>query len=127
MTHDDQREVSHMTQFGNPNREPHRIHNEEQFWAEAGVHLDRVLEILKAELPEIYTVAENNDDSVVFSWLRNYIVKAELEFGPIAHLTTVLMCSAAITRLARADERAKANAVLAQLEKDMETGNDDDH
>lgn len=116
-----------MTQFGNPNREPHRIHNEEQFWAEAGLHLDHVMEMLTAELPEVYRIAGNTDDSVIFSWLRHYIVAAEKEFGPLAHLTTVLMCAAAITRLARADERAKANAVLAQLDKDMETENDDDH
>jgi hypothetical protein len=106
----------------NPNKDPRRIHTEDQFWADAGVHLDKVLAEVREKLPEIYEEGGNTDSSVVFAWLRHYIITAERQWGPVAHLTTVLMCAAAITRLVGAP---LTNDVLAQLEKDMETGNDD--
>lgn len=101
-----------MTQ-SNPNREPHRIHNEDQFWAEAGTHLDKVMQMIGEKLPEIYDEGGNTDPSVLFSWLRHYIVQAERDYGMVAHLTTVLMCAAAITRLV---EAPSTNDVLAHLD-----------
>jgi hypothetical protein len=102
-----------MTQSDNPNRDPRRIHNEEQFYADATVHLNRVLAMLDREMPDIFAEIGNSDPSVTFSWLRNYIVEAEKEFGMAAHLTTVLMCAAAITRLVGAPP---TDDVLAQLD-----------
>lgn len=105
------------------NRDPHRIHNEEQFYATAGNHLDKVLAMLTEQLPEIQRKAgDNTDPSVVFSWLRNYIVEAEKDFGPLAHLTTILVCAAATTRLVCAPHTD--TDPLAQLDKEF-NGNDD--
>lgn len=102
-----------------PNRDPQRIHNEEQFWASAQEHLDKVLALLDEKMPEAYEQIGNTDPSVTFSWLRSYIVEAEREYGMVAHLTTVLMCAAAITRLARAP-RAETESILAQLDKEID-------
>lgn len=106
------------------NRDPHRIHNEEQFYATAGDHLDTMLAKLTEQLPEIHRKAgDNSDPSVVFSWLRSYIVEAEKEFGPGAHLTTILMCAAALTRLVCAPHTD--TDPLAQLEREL--NQNDDH
>lgn len=105
------------------NREPHRIHNEDQFNALANEHLDKVVAMITEELPEIYRRAGGNtDSSVVFSYLRSYIIAAEKDFGAAAHLTTVLMCAAAITRLVRAP-RTDTDP-LAQLEKELRKNDD---
>lgn len=103
----------------NPNRDPRRIHNEEQFWAQAQAHLDKVLELVGQQIPHTEAFIGNSDPSVTFSWLRNYIIDAEREYGMVAHLTTVLMCAAAITRLARAP-RAETESILAQLDKEID-------
>jgi hypothetical protein len=107
------------------NMDPRRIHHEDQLWAEANGHLDKVLDMVRDELPDIFETAGNTDESVIFSWLRYYIITAERQWGKIGHLTTILMCGAAITRLVRESERAKASGVLAQLERDMK--DDDQH
>lgn len=103
----------------NPNQDPRRIHNEEQFWANAQEHLDKILELVARELPKTQEYIGNTDPSVTFSWLRHYIIDAEREFGMVAHLSTVLMCAAAITRLARAP-RAETENILAQLDKEID-------
>jgi hypothetical protein len=103
------------------NRDPRRIHGAEQMWAQASIHLDRVLAMVHEQEPAIIeNAAGNTDPSVIYDWLKLFIMVAE-RHGQEAHNTTILMCAAAITRLARAP---RVDDPLAQLDW-KETGNDD--
>ena len=109
--------------FDNPD-DPQRIHNTEQWWAQATEHLDKILAYVKTQEPAIYAKAAGNTDvSVLFDWFKAYIQTAENQGGLAAHQATIVLCACAITRLMRDDERMAASTVLAQLERDM----NDDH
>lgn len=110
-----------------PNLGPRNTHGAEQMWAEANAYLDGIIKLLKEKEPAIYRIAQNSDASVLYDWLKAFVQGTENQPGPLgeaAHGTTMLMCCAAITRLVRS-ERAEADDVLAQLEKEL--GNHDDH
>jgi hypothetical protein len=106
-----------MTQW-NPNTDPRTIHHAEQVWADVSAHLDRVIAMITEQEPQIYLVAGNSDSSVLFDFMKGYIVDAERENGLASHLTTVLMCAAAITRIVRAP---RTNDPLAQLDKEIDS------
>lgn len=110
--------------FAEVNRNPSAIHGAEQMWAEASKSLDNALNHIRGRLPEVYeTAGGNTDPSVIFDFMKSYIIESEMTApGNIGHKATVLFCAAAFTRLVGAPP---TNDVLAQLEKDMETGNDD--
>jgi hypothetical protein len=108
-----------MTQ--SPNEDPRRIHIAEQMWATMSQRLDQIIEYVRSEEPQIYEVGGNTDASVLFDWMKYYIVTNERAFGEQAEVMTLLMCAAAITRLVRAP---LTDDVLAQLDKEIE-GNDD--
>lgn len=109
------------------NSHPERTHLAEQMWAQADEHLGKVIGYAQSVMPAAYANAGGNQDiSVVYDWWKAYIQVAEQVGGQRAHEITILMCSAAITRLMRQDDRMRADTVLAQLEKEI-TGHDDDH
>lgn len=100
------------------NRDPRRIHGAEQMWAAASRHLDKVIALVHAEESAIIAnAAGNSDASVIYDWLKLFIMVAEKDDEPNgdqqAHNTTILMCAAAITRLVRAP---RINDPLAQLD-----------
>jgi hypothetical protein len=108
------------------NDEAYPMHNAEQMWAQADEHLGKVIEYAESVMPIAYANAGGNQDiSVVYDWWKSYIQIAEHMSGEAAHSMTILMCSAALTRLMRNDDRMRADTVLAQLEKEI--SNDDDH
>lgn len=109
------------------NTMPARTHAAEQMWAEADEQLGKVIAYAESVMPSVYANAGgNNDVSVVYDWWKAYIQIAETVGGQRGHDMTVLMCSAAITRLMRNEDRMQASTVLAQLEKEIQ-GHDDDH
>jgi hypothetical protein len=109
--------------FAEVNGNPALIQGAEQLWAEASDSLDNLLTYIRSQLPELYaTAGGNTDPSVVFDYMKSYISHSERSAPGIGHLATVLFAAAAITRLVSAP---LTNDVLAQLDKDMETGNDD--
>lgn len=109
------------------NNDAYPMHNAEQMWAQANEHLGKVIEYAESVMPTAYANAGGNQDiSVVYDWWKAYIQIAEQMGGSAAHDMTILMCSAAITRLMRQDDRMRADTVLAQLEKEIQ-GHDDDH
>lgn len=103
------------------NNSPDLIHNAEQMWAEADEHLGDVLKWAESILPSLYLNAGGNTDiSVIYDWWKAYIVIAE-QHSPESHSMTIVMCCAALTRLMRHDDRMRADTVLAQLEKEIDT------
>lgn len=110
-----------MTQF-NPNHDPRRIHAADEMWTYFSNRLDEIIAYVKSQEPQIYEVGGNTDASVLFDWMKLYIMGAEQQFGPQAELMTRFMAAAAITRLVRAP---LTKDVLAQLDKELE--DNDDH
>jgi hypothetical protein len=112
--------------FGEINSAPATVHSAEQAWADASESLDTVIGYIRSQEAGLYrTAGGNTDPSVVFDFMKSYIYESEMAApGDLGHLATVLFCAAAITRLVRAD-RANVSDALAQLDKDMESGNDD--
>lgn len=103
-----------------------RVHGAEQMWAQASEQLDKVIEYAESVMPDVYANAGGNTDiSVVYDWWKAYIQIAEQVGGRGGHSMTIIMCSAAITRLMRLEDRMRADTVLAQLDKEI-TDNDDD-
>src|SRR3954469_12779919 len=121
--HNDEAAVAH---FAEVNSSAATVHNAEQMWADASVSLDRVVAHIRSQLPNIYRAAGGNTDaSVVFDYMKGYIQESERTApDERGHIATMLFCAAAFTILVR-DDRANASDLLAKLEKDMETGNDD--
>lgn len=111
--------------FAQINRDPMRVHKSEQSWAAASQSLDNVLNYVRTQEPELYRIAGGNTDaSVLFDYMKGYIVESERQApGNVGHMATVLFCAAAITRLVRAP---LTNDALAQLDKEIED-NDDHH
>lgn len=98
-----------------------RVHGAEQMWAQANEWLEKIMGYANSVMPIVYTNAGGNKDiSVVFDWWKAYIQLAEIQRGQDAHDMTIIMCSAALTRLMRQDDRMRADTVLAQLEKEIE-------
>jgi hypothetical protein len=112
--------------FAEVNSAAATVHSAEQMWADADASLDRVVAHIRDQLPYIYATAGGNTDaSVVFDYMKGYIQESERTApGNVGHIATMLFCAAAFTRLVR-DDRTDASDLLAKLEKDMETGNDD--
>lgn len=104
------------------NLDPKRIHAADEMYTQARNHLDRIMAHVRTMEPNIYGTAGNRDSSVLYDWLKGYILVAEKGGGENAHKMTVLMCAAALTRLVR-DERT--DATLAELDKEIE--DHDDH
>lgn len=115
-----------IAHFADVNSAAATVHNAEQVWADASRSLDNVINHIREQLPHIYATAGGNTDaSVIFDYMKSYIQESERAApGNIGHVATVLFCAAAFTRLVR-DDRTNVNDPLAQLDKDMETGNDD--
>ena len=109
-----------MTQFDHHeyNRHPSTVHASEQMWARAQEGFDQIVAYIKSEEAGIYEFAGNTDASVLFDYMKNYIIQAEVEHGSGAHLATILWCAVAITRLVRAP-RTEQDDPLAQLEKEI--------
>lgn len=110
--------------FAEVNRDPMRVHKSEQSWAGASESLDKVVAYVRSQEPELYRIAGGNTDaSVLFDYMKGYIVESERQApGSMGHMATVLFCAAAITRLVRAP---LTNDALAQLDKEIE--DNDDH
>lgn len=112
-------------------KNPRMYQHAEQMWAQADEALSAVLAHIKGLEPKIYSTAgENSDTSVLFDFMKGYIMQAEHEadaigLGQAARDSTLIMCASAITRLIRYDDRMRADTVLAQLDKEI-TDNDDD-
>lgn len=105
------------------NADPRRIHAADEMWTAATDHLDKIIEHVRTMEPNIYRMAqENHDISVLFDWMKMYIISVEEQYGEQAHRMTMLMCAAAVTRLVRAP---RTDDVLAQLDKEL--NQDDDH
>lgn len=102
------------------NRDPSRIHGADEMWTAALNHLDKIIAHVKTMEDDIYTVAGGNHDaSVLYDWLKGYIMVAETKGGQQARNMTLLMAAAAITRLVRAP---RTDDPLAQLDWKEETG-----
>lgn len=109
--------------FASINSDPRRISAADQMWADASRCLDNVIEYVRSQEPELYAIAaENSDDSVLFDYMKGYIMESERRAPGDGHKATILFCAAAITRLVRGP---RTNDVLAQLDKELEQDNDD--
>lgn len=107
------------------NRDPAKIHAADEVWTQALNHLDKIIAHVATLEDDIYTAAGgNHDPSVLYDWLKAYIMTAERHGGRVAHGITTLMCAAAITRLVCASHTTKDP--LAQLDWKVED-NDDHH
>jgi hypothetical protein len=103
------------------NRDPKRVHGADQLWAEASIHLDKIIAYVRTQESDIYTEAGgNHDPSVLYDWMKGYIMAAEVSGGRAARHMTLLMAAASITRLTRAP---RVDDPLAQLDKEL--GHDD--
>jgi hypothetical protein len=106
------------------NRDPARIHGADEMWTSALNRLDKIVAYIRTMEPDIYTAAgENHDSSVLYDWLKGYIMIAETRGGRVARQTTTLMCAAALTKLVRAP---RTDDPLAQLDW-KEPEDDDQH
>jgi hypothetical protein len=111
-------------------KNPHTYQKAEQLWAQADEALGKVIEHIKGLESKIYSEAgENSDTSVLFDFMKGYIMAAEQQaevvgLGQLGHDSTLIMAASAITRLIRYDDRMRADTVLAQLDKEI---TDDDH
>lgn len=104
--------------FAHINSNPAVIHGAEQLWADASKCLDNFLAYLREQLPDLHEiVGGNTDPSIVFDFMKSYIVESELSSPGTGHKATILFCAAAITRLVSAP---LTDDVLAQLDKEME-------
>lgn len=100
---------------------PAHIHGAEQMWAQASAYLDVIIKQVRMREPMIYGAVENTDSSVLYEWLKCFILGAEAGGGdnPTPHEVTILMCAAAITKLVRAPRTT--DDTLAQLDKELDT------
>lgn len=112
------------------NNRPEVVHHAEQMWGRADEQLQKILDHTEGMLPVIYENAGGNTDiSALYDYWKAYIQVAENTGATIsaalgmdenpAHTMTILVCAAALTRLMRADDRMRADTVLAQLEKEI--------
>lgn len=109
-----------MTQMPIPQdgyNHPSHIHGAEQMWAQGSAYLDQVIKHVREHEPAIYGNVGNTDSSVLYDWLKAFIITAEQDGNPTAHDVTILMCAAAITRLVRAP---RTDDPLAQLDKEID-------
>lgn len=106
------------------NKSPKIMHECEQLWAQADQALENVLNHIKGIEDKVYhNAAGNTDTSVLFDFMKGYIMAAERDAeavgaGQIARNATLLLCAASITRLIRHDDRMRADTLFAQLEKE---------
>lgn len=102
----------------------HLISEADQQWQHAQKHLDQQIEYvtgIQDKLAEF--VGGNTDASVIYDYMKDYIIRAEITFGAVGHLSTVCMAAAAITRLVRAP---RTENPLAQLDFTPQQGEDHD-
>ena len=99
---------------GIPNDDPRRVHAAEQAWATTQSQLENVINMFRNAEGDIYQHAQNTDDSVLFDYIKGYIITAENEQGHAGHIMTVIMCAAALTKLVRAPRTT--DDPLAQLD-----------
>jgi len=98
---------------------PEQIHQLEQRWAYAENALDQILESLRDDIPKVSQATGLSDGSIVFDYMQAFIMTKEKQGSN--HWFTVVMCAAAMTRLARAS-RAD-DELLTRLDKEI---NDND-
>lgn len=95
------------------NQDPRRIQAADQMYAEADLILTQVLAGIREIEPSIYKHA-NHDASVLFDYLKSFINRAHTIGGERSEAVTLVVCAAALTKLARAP-RVESNP-LAHLE-----------
>ena len=99
--------------------DPAMIHLADQMWAEGSNHLDRILAYVKSQEAAVYRSAGNDDASVLFDFMKGFIMKAEEDHPEEWRASTIFVAAAAITRLVRAP-RTVSNPILAQLDKEID-------
>lgn len=102
------------------NQDPRIIQAADQIYAQANELLAQALAGINEIEPSIYAHA-NDDASVLFDYLKDFIKHTHALGGNRAVAMTTVICAAALTRLARAS-RVETDP-LAHLDKEIE---DDD-
>jgi hypothetical protein len=99
------------------------IHVMEQQWPTADAKLDEQLERLRQGIPNLEQEIGLTGGSVLFAYMRGFLLQSRLVHGLGAVEATEIMCAAAFTRLARA---TGAEDDMSQFEYESEV-NPNDH